>query len=115
MTRFPVPDVEDLPADVRERIDAEREDAGFVPNVFLALAYRPSHFRACFAYYDALVEETELEARTETIERTSPDLVDRVFRALLDAISDGTLPPGMLAPRRFRKSVQICVHLWPTL
>lgn len=24
----------------------------------------------------------------------SPDLVDRVYRALLDAISDGTLPPG---------------------
>jgi len=61
MTRFSVPDVEDLPADLRDRIEAEREDAGFVPNVFLALAYRPSHFRAFFDYYDALVEDTELE------------------------------------------------------
>ena len=61
MTRFPVPDVEDLPGDLRERIEAEREDAGFVPNVFRALAYRPSHFRAFFAYHDALVEHTELE------------------------------------------------------
>jgi len=61
MTRFPVPDVENLPADLRDRIEAEREDAGFVPNVFLALAYRPSHFRAFFDYYDALVENTELE------------------------------------------------------
>ncbi|MEF8885600.1 MAG: peroxidase-related enzyme [Haloarculaceae archaeon] len=61
MTRFPVPDVEELPDDLRERIEREREDAGFVPNVFLALAYRPSHFRAFFAYYDALVEHTELE------------------------------------------------------
>jgi uncharacterized peroxidase-related enzyme len=61
MTRFPVPDVNEVPEDVRERIEHEREAAGFVPNVFLALAYRPSHFRAFFAYYDALVEETELD------------------------------------------------------
>ena len=61
MTRFPVPEIEELPDDIRERIEQEREDAGFVPNVFLALAYRPSHFRAFFAYYDALVEETELD------------------------------------------------------
>jgi uncharacterized peroxidase-related enzyme len=61
MTRFPVPDIEELPEDLRERIEREREDAGFVPNVFLALAYRPAHFRAFFAYYDALVEETELD------------------------------------------------------
>jgi len=60
MTRFPVPDVDDLPEDLQERIADEREDAGFVPNVFLALAYRPSHFRAFFEYYDALVEQTEL-------------------------------------------------------
>jgi len=60
-TRFPVPDVESLPEDLRDRIEAEREDADFIPNVFLALAYRPSHFRAFFDYYDALVENTELE------------------------------------------------------
>jgi uncharacterized peroxidase-related enzyme len=64
MERFPVPDYEDLPDDLRERIDAERDEAGFVPNVFRALAYRPSHFRAFFAYYDALTEHTEL-AREE--------------------------------------------------
>jgi len=61
MTRFPVPDTEDLPEDLQERIADEREEAGFLPNVFPALAYRPSHFRAFFAYYDALVEQTELE------------------------------------------------------
>ena len=60
MDRFPVPDVEELPEDLRERIDEETERAGFTPNVFLAYAYRPSHFRAFFAYYDALVEDTEL-------------------------------------------------------
>ena len=60
MRRFPVPDIEDLPEDLRERIDEETERAGFTPNVFLAYAYRPSHFRAFFQYYDALVEESEL-------------------------------------------------------
>jgi uncharacterized peroxidase-related enzyme len=61
MTRFPVPDVEDLPADLRERIEAETERAGFTPNVFEAYGYKPSHFRAFFDYYDALVEDTTLE------------------------------------------------------
>jgi uncharacterized peroxidase-related enzyme len=60
MTRFSVPDRESLPADLNERIDEETERAGFTPNVFLAYAFRPSHFRAFFAYYDALVEDTEL-------------------------------------------------------
>jgi uncharacterized peroxidase-related enzyme len=61
MTRFPVPDEETLPEDLRERMREEREEAGFLANVFEALAYRPSHFRAFFQYYDALVENTELE------------------------------------------------------
>lgn len=58
--RFPVPDFADLPPDLRERIEAEAERAGFVPNVFAALAYRPAQFRAFFDYYDALVGETTL-------------------------------------------------------
>ncbi|WP_256686359.1 peroxidase-related enzyme [Halococcus qingdaonensis] len=61
MGEFPVPDVEDLPEDVRERIEAETEDAGFTPNVFSAFAYRPAQFRAFFAYHDALVEQSALE------------------------------------------------------
>ncbi|MFB6299744.1 MAG: peroxidase-related enzyme [Halobacteriales archaeon] len=60
MERFPVPDPEDLPADLRGRIEEETERAGFTPNVFLAYGYKPSHFRAFFAYYDALVDDTPL-------------------------------------------------------
>lgn len=56
ISRFPVPDLADLPADIRERIDTVQEKSGFVPNVFLALAYRPDEFRAFFAYHDALME-----------------------------------------------------------
>ncbi|MFB6127072.1 MAG: peroxidase-related enzyme [Halolamina sp.] len=61
MRRFPVPDGDDLPDDLRERIEAEAERAGFTPNVFAAMAYKPSHFRAFADYYDALVEDTALE------------------------------------------------------
>jgi uncharacterized peroxidase-related enzyme len=63
MTRFPVPDRSELPEDLRERIEKEEDDAGFVPNVFMSYAYRPSHFRAFFEYYDALCENTELTRR----------------------------------------------------
>jgi uncharacterized peroxidase-related enzyme len=61
MRNFPVPDREQLPEDVRERIEEETEEAGFTPNVFPAFAYKPSHFRAFFEYHDALVEDTALE------------------------------------------------------
>src|SRR5438477_539964 len=42
ISRFPVPALEDLPDDIRERILAVQERTGFVPNVFLALAVRPA-------------------------------------------------------------------------
>ncbi|SFR43743.1 peroxidase-related enzyme [Halogeometricum limi] len=61
MTRFPVPDYDELPEDLRDRIDAETERAGFTPNVFSAFAYKPSHFRAFFDYHDALVEDSALD------------------------------------------------------
>jgi len=61
MTRFEVPALDSLPADLQERIEREREEAGFVPNVFRAFAYRPRQFRAFFDYYDAIVEESPLE------------------------------------------------------
>lgn len=56
ISRFPVPDMADLPEDIRERILAVQEKSGFVPNVFLVLAHRPDEFRAFFAYHDALME-----------------------------------------------------------
>jgi uncharacterized peroxidase-related enzyme len=55
ISRFPVPDVNELPEDIRQMILAVQEKAGFVPNVFLALAHRPAEFRAFFAYHDALM------------------------------------------------------------
>ncbi|MGN6409949.1 MAG: peroxidase-related enzyme [Nitrobacter sp.] len=55
--RFPIPDLATLPDDVRARILAVQEKSGFVPNVFLTLAYRPDEFRAFFAYHDALMDK----------------------------------------------------------
>lgn len=55
ISRFPVPRLEELPQDIRERIAAVQEKSGFIPNVFLALAHRPDEFRAFFAYHDALM------------------------------------------------------------
>jgi uncharacterized peroxidase-related enzyme len=57
ISRYPVPKLADLPDDVRARILAVQEKAGFVPNVFLALAHRPAEFRAFFAYHDALMDK----------------------------------------------------------
>lgn len=55
--RFPTPALDKLPEDIRARILAVQEKSGFVPNVFLTLAYRPDEFRAFFAYHDALMEK----------------------------------------------------------
>lgn len=57
ISRFPIPDLADLPEDIRHRILEVQEKSGFVPNVFLALAHRPDEFRAFFAYHDALMEK----------------------------------------------------------
>jgi len=57
ISRYPVPDLDDLPEDIREIILEVQEKSGFVPNVFIALARRPAEFRAFFAYHDALMEK----------------------------------------------------------
>ena len=56
ISRYPVPTLEELPADIRARILDVQEKAGFIPNVFLTLAHRPQEWRAFFAYHDALME-----------------------------------------------------------
>ena len=54
-SRFSVPPVDSLPEDIRSRLLAVQEKSGFIPNVFLTLAFRPDEFRAFFAYHDALM------------------------------------------------------------
>ena len=57
ISRFPIPSLDTLPEDIRSRIVAVQEKAGFIPNVFLAWAHRPEEFRAFFAYHDALLDK----------------------------------------------------------
>ena len=72
ISRFPVPDIDSLPDDIKGRILAVQEKAGFVPNVFLAFARRPAEFRAFFAFHDALMlsDEGLSKAERELIEAT---------------------------------------------
>jgi uncharacterized peroxidase-related enzyme len=55
ISRYPVPELADLPEDLRARILEVQDKAGFVPNVFLVLAHRPAEWRAFMAYHDALL------------------------------------------------------------
>jgi uncharacterized peroxidase-related enzyme len=55
ISNYPVPKLEDLPQDIRDKMLQVQEKAGFIPNVFLTLAHRPDEFRAFFAYHDALM------------------------------------------------------------
>lgn len=65
VSRFPVPDLETLPQDIRDMIATVAEKSGFIPNIFLALAHRPAEFRAFFAYHDALMEKSEGLSKAE--------------------------------------------------
>jgi len=58
ISRYPVPELADLPEDLRSRILEVQAKTGFVPNVFLALAHRPGEWRAFVAYHDALMQKT---------------------------------------------------------
>lgn len=59
MNRYPTPDINDLPEDIKAKVLEVQAKAGFVPNVFLALARRPAEWRAFFAYHDALMLKEE--------------------------------------------------------
>lgn len=65
ISRFPVPELKDLPDDVRDKILAVQEKSGFAPNVFLALAHRPEEFRAFMAQHDALMDKSEGLSKAE--------------------------------------------------
>ena len=55
ISRYPIPTIDKLPDDLRQKILEVQDKAGFVPNVFLAFSHRPDEFRAFFAYHDALM------------------------------------------------------------
>ena len=64
-SRFAVPEFADLPQDIRERMQEVEEKAGFIPNVFMALAHRPDELRAFMAYHDALILRPSVLSKAE--------------------------------------------------
>ncbi len=74
MSRYPAPEIKDLPEDLRQRVLEVQEKAGFVPNVFLALARRPAEWRAFFAYHDALMMP-ETAGRTSNLTKGDREMI----------------------------------------
>ena len=72
--RYPLPELNSLPEDIKTRILAVQAKAGFVPNVFLALARRPAEWRAFFAYHDALMEP-ESAGRTSHLTKGDREMI----------------------------------------
>ncbi len=62
ISRYPVPDLNNLPEDIKKTVLEVQEKVGFVPNVFLVLAHRPDELRAFLAYHDALIEKKQLNS-----------------------------------------------------
>ena len=73
-TRYPFPDINTLPDDIKAKVLQVQEKAGFVPNVFLAFARRPAEWRAFFAYHDALMEP-EGTGRTSNLTKGDREMI----------------------------------------
>ena len=74
MSRYPAPELKDLPEDIRAKVLEVQEKSGFVPNVFLALARRPAEWRAFFAYHDALMVP-ESVGRTSKLRKGDREMI----------------------------------------
>ena len=72
--RYPFPDINTLPEDIKAKVLQVQEKAGFVPNVFLAFARRPAEWRAFFAYHDALMEP-ESAGRTSNLTKGDREMI----------------------------------------
>ncbi len=74
MSRYPTPELKDLPEDIRAKVLEVQEKSGFVPNVFLALARRPAEWRAFFAYHDAFMVP-ESVGRTSNLTKGDREMI----------------------------------------
>jgi uncharacterized peroxidase-related enzyme len=72
--RYPMPEIGTLPEDIKVKLMAVQEKAGFVPNVFLAFARRPAEWRAFFAYHDAIMTP-EAEGRSSGLTKGDREMI----------------------------------------
>ena len=75
MSRYPPPELNNLPADIQKKILEVQEKAGFGPNVFLTLARRPAEWRAFFAYHDALMLREEGGNPTSSLTKGEREMI----------------------------------------
>ena len=73
-SRYPAPELANLPDDIRAKILEVQEKAGFIPNVFLSFARRPAEWRAFFAYHDALMSP-ESVGRTSNLTKGDREMI----------------------------------------
>jgi len=85
ISRYPVPELADLPDDIRNIITGVADKTGFVPNVFLAMAHRPDEFRAFMAFHDALMEP-ERQGRSSGLSKAEREMVVVVTSAENDCM-----------------------------
>ncbi len=107
ISQYPVPELSDLPEDVRETMLKVQEKAGFIPNVFLTLAHRPDEFRAFFAYHDALMlKESALTKAEREMIVVATSGVNRCMYCVVahGAILRTSSPPTTAKPRSRRGS-----------
>lgn len=64
-SRFGTPALDEMPDDIRAVCEESRAKLGFIPNVFLAYAQRPEHFRAFMQYHDLLMKGPSGLSRAE--------------------------------------------------
>lgn len=55
ISRYPVPELNEMDDDIKEACLGFKEKLGFIPNVITALAHRPDELRAFLAYNQALM------------------------------------------------------------
>ncbi len=65
ISRFPIPDINTLPEDIKKTMYEISEKSGFIPNIFLALSYRPDEFRAFFSYHEAIMKRVSSITKAE--------------------------------------------------
>ncbi len=65
VSRFGHVELDDLPADLQERIRPITERSGFVPNVFRGFGKRPDELRAFLDYHDALMDSDDGLSKAE--------------------------------------------------
>ncbi len=65
VSRFGHVELDDLPEDLRARLEPVVDKSGFLPNVFRALGRRPGELRAFMDYHDALMDSDEGLSKAE--------------------------------------------------